>query len=59
MPLVPQESDAHALSLVRDVQETVIHQTRPPFSIDPWSSSDVHVRIVGTFGDAQGSAWTA
>lgn len=32
-----------------DGKENVIHQTRPPSSITPWSSSDAHVFIVGFF----------
>ena len=31
---------------------------RPPSFIAPWSSSDAHLLIVGTFGSGQGSAWT-
>ncbi|ROL52437.1 hypothetical protein DPX16_6121 [Anabarilius grahami] len=41
----------------RDVKENIIHQTRPPSSIAPWSSSDAHVPTVGTFGGGQGAAF--
>ncbi|KAF7648282.1 hypothetical protein LDENG_00159370 [Lucifuga dentata] len=30
-----------------NVKENLIHQTRTPSSIAPWSSSDAHVSIVG------------
>ena len=52
-----QVSDAHAPGHPRDVKQNVIHQTRPPSSIAPWSSSGAHMPIVGAFGSGQGSVW--
>lgn len=47
--------NAHAPDHSCDVKENVVHQTRPFPSISPWSNSDAHVTIVGTFGS--GSFW--
>ncbi|ROI79356.1 Succinate--hydroxymethylglutarate CoA-transferase [Anabarilius grahami] len=52
----PQVSDAHFSGHPRDVKENMIHQTRPPSSIAPWSSSDAHVPTVGSFGGGQGTS---
>ena len=41
----------------RDVEENMIHQTRPPSSIAWWPNSDAHVLIVCIFGNGKGSAW--
>lgn len=38
-----QQCTVNAPGLVHDVKENMIHQTRPPSSIAPWSSSDAHV----------------
>ncbi|KAK3512338.1 hypothetical protein QTP70_005807, partial [Hemibagrus guttatus] len=49
-----QVSDAHApFPNPRDLKENLIHQTRPPSSITPQSSSGAHVSIVAAFGGAQ------
>ena len=45
VPRAPQVSCTHALSHQRDV-----HQTRPPSSFTPWSSSDVLMPVVGALG---------
>ncbi|KAK3558536.1 hypothetical protein QTP86_019007 [Hemibagrus guttatus] len=50
-------SNTHVPGHSSDVKENVIHQTRPPSSIAPLSSSNAYVPIVATFGDAQGSGW--
>lgn len=44
---VPQLSDAP--SRPRDFKENAIHRTRPRSPIATWSSSDIHMPIVGTF----------
>ena len=47
LPPPPQVNNAHTSGRPHDVKENMIHQTRPPSSIAPWSSSDAHVPIVG------------
>lgn len=58
VPCVPQISNTHAPSHPRDVKQNVIHQTRPPSSIAPWSGSDAHMPIVGIFVGGQVSMGT-
>lgn len=50
-----QVSNSHTADHPRDMKENGIHQTRPPSSIPPWSSSAAHVPIVGAFGSRQGT----
>ena len=50
-------SDAQASGHPHDVEENVIHQTRPTSSTALWSSYDAHVPIVGDFCGGHGSAW--
>lgn len=50
MPSLPQVNDAHESGHPHDVEENVIHQTRPPSSFAQWSSSDGDVPVVATCG---------
>lgn len=43
VPGVPKVSDAHASGQPKNVKENVVHQSRPPSSIAPWSSPDAHM----------------
>lgn len=45
----PQVSDTHAPGSLHDVKANVIHQTKPPCSPGPWSSSNTRVPIVHAF----------
>lgn len=49
--------DAHAPGCPHDVIENMIHQTMPPSSIVPWTTSDAHETSVGALSSGQGSAW--
>lgn len=40
-----------------DLKEMVIHQTRPPSLIAPWSISGAHGHVAGAFSGVQESAW--
>ncbi|XP_018429895.1 PREDICTED: tryptophan--tRNA ligase, mitochondrial [Nanorana parkeri] len=49
----PGVSDPHTHPTIH----MMVHQTRPPSSIAPCSSSDAHVTVEGAFGGGHVSAW--
>lgn len=51
------QGEQHTPSHSHAVKENMIHQTRPPSSIAPWSNFDAHMSILGVFGSRHGSAW--
>ncbi|KAF7664710.1 hypothetical protein LDENG_00167660 [Lucifuga dentata] len=59
-PKVSQQNITQIITLplpaCHDVKKNLIHQTRPPSSIAPWSNFDAHVPIVGALA-VDGSAW--
>lgn len=51
----PNVSDPHSPGHPHPVK-VAVYQTRSPSSIAPWSSSDAHMLIEGSFGGGHGSA---
>lgn len=52
----PGKCHKHTPSCPAGANENVIHLTRPPSTIAPWSRSVVHVPIIDPFCGVQGSA---
>lgn len=57
MPSLLKVSNAHAISHPHAIKVSMIHHTKPSFSIAPWTKFDAHMSILVAFVDEHGSAW--